>query len=151
LLVRLSNEGINYALNGTFALFFFQPKLADHFTINDCDIFLDTNANNITKCISLLRELNFTLRVWENEIDFNMELLSQLQGKFYFRTRLNEVQLDFTYEHSISIHYNPIVFETTCVKVLEEETILTMKKSRHREKDILFLETYKQLCQTSKS
>ncbi len=97
ILQQLSRANIQFAIIGTFALKHHFPEKMATYTLGDCDLIIQPNLPNINLAISVLRENDWKVSLWEQEVNSNLEW-TLLEGKFYLRATQNELQLDLTYE-----------------------------------------------------
>lgn len=144
LLLKLSDEGINYALYGSYGLLFYKPLIAEQLRVSDCDVLLSREDANVLGCIQFLQNEGFDVYVW-NELHPKTQSLENLKGKFYFRISVDNFQIDFTFEHDYVLTYDHVILERTGIRVLSEKQIIESKRQSKRPGDEPFLKNYFEL------
>lgn len=145
LLKLLTERDVDYAVYGTYGLYFYKPEILNVLNISDCDVILNPEEKNIIRCVQLLNELELPIKIWEEPLQNNNWNFEIFKGKFYFRTSINNFQIDITYEHSYSLRYDQIIYDSIKIKVLPESDIIEIKRLSNRINDRSFLENYSRL------
>ncbi|MEL6820429.1 MAG: hypothetical protein AAFP70_01610 [Calditrichota bacterium] len=94
---QLSKAEIKYVVIGTWALKKKYPEDLAGYPVKDCDLIIAPLLRSIRQTIAVLVKNNWSVTVWEEEIDDTVEM-NFLQGKFYLRARKSKLTLDITYE-----------------------------------------------------
>lgn len=97
----LQREGVQYCVIGTWALKVYFPQEMKDYVLRDCDIVLSSSINNLHKAISVLKQENWQVTLWNEPIPLEANDTFFL-GKYYIRAKKEDFVLDLTYEPKIS-------------------------------------------------
>jgi len=97
ILQQFNKQQIPYAVIGTWALKWVYPNIMQDYEVKDCDLLIENKIETIRQTIHILQKSNWTVSVWETEINESVEA-DFLKGKYYLRATKGELTLDLTYE-----------------------------------------------------
>ncbi|MFN8395589.1 MAG: hypothetical protein U0176_13195 [Bacteroidia bacterium] len=97
ILEALVGEGVEFAVIGTWALKVHFPEAMRDYPVHDCDLVIRPEEENVRVAVRALRSQGWKVTVWERELGPEF-VIADLGGKFYLRSRKEELTVDLTFE-----------------------------------------------------